>query len=413
MRAAGRRRSCELGSCRRRGLPLSDPFACAGTVSLKPGREASVLRRHPWVYRGALVTPLPAGCAPLRVQAANGRPLGVALPGGSGGSLALRMVTFGDQAWDGAALAALVRRATALRDRLALDADAYRLVHAEGDGLPGLVIDRYGVVAVVEPYEAAWEPYLEAIASLLADAQGVSTVLVRPTGGAARPVRVLRGHMPEVPLVIREGRLRFPVDVEAGQKTGFFLDQRENRRRLGALAGGAEVLNLFSYSGGFAVAALAGGAVRAVNVDASAAALSLARHAYELNGLGVREPDFIEGDAFRVVRDLAATGQRYGVVVVDPPAFVKRRGDLEGGLRGYRDINLQALRLTAPGGLLFTCSCSALVSEQHFGQSLFAAALDARRTLRVLERRGAGPDHPVSVFCPEAAHLKAWLCAVD
>ena len=392
---------------------MSDPFACAGTVSLKPGREASVLRRHPWVYRGALVTPLPAGCAPLRVQAANGRPLGVALPGGSGGSLALRMVTFGDQAWDGAALAALVRRATALRDRLALDADAYRLVHAEGDGLPGLVIDRYGVVAVVEPYEAAWEPYLEAIASLLADAQGVSTVLVRPTGGAARPVRVLRGHMPEVPLVIREGRLRFPVDVEAGQKTGFFLDQRENRRRLGALAGGAEVLNLFSYSGGFAVAALAGGAVRAVNVDASAAALSLARHAYELNGLGVREPDFIEGDAFRVVRDLAATGQRYGVVVVDPPAFVKRRGDLEGGLRGYRDINLQALRLTAPGGLLFTCSCSALVSEQHFGQSLFAAALDARRTLRVLERRGAGPDHPVSVFCPEAAHLKAWLCAVD
>ena len=392
---------------------MSDPFACAGTVSLKPGREASVLRRHPWVYRGALVTPLPAGCAPLRVQAANGRPLGVALPGGSGGSLALRMVTFGDQAWDGAALAALVRRATALRDRLALDADAYRLVHAEGDGLPGLVIDRYGVVAVVEPYEAAWEPYLEAIASLLADAQGVSTVLVRPTGGAARPVRVLRGHMPEVPLVIREGRLRFPVDLKEGQKTGFFLDQRENRRRLGALAGGAEVLNLFSYSGGFAVAALAGGAVRAVNVDASAAALSLARHAYELNGLEVREPDVIEGDAFRVVRDLAATGQRYGVVVVDPPAFVKRRGDLEGGLRGYRDINLQALRLTAPGGLLFTCSCSALVSEQHFGQSLFAAALDAGRTLRVLERRGAGPDHPVSVFCPEAAHLKAWLCTVD
>jgi 23S rRNA (cytosine1962-C5)-methyltransferase len=392
---------------------LSDAFACAGTVSLKPGREASVLRRHPWVYRGALATPLPAGCLPLRVQAANGRPLGVALPGGLGGSLALRMVTFGDQAWDGAALAALVRRATALRDRLALDADAYRLVHAEGDGLPGLVIDRYGAVAVVEPYEAAWEPYLEAIASLLADGLGFSTVLVRPAGRAARPVRVLRGHMPEVPLVIREGRLRFAVDVEAGQKTGFFLDQRENRRRLGALAGGAEVLNLFSYSGGFAVAALAGGAVRAVNVDASAAALSLARHAYELNGLGVREPDFIEGDAFRVVRDLAAAGQRYGVVVVDPPAFVKRRGDLEGGLRGYRDINLQALRLTAPGGLLFTCSCSALVSEQQFGQALLGAALDAGRGLRVLERRGAGPDHPVSAFCGEAAHLKAWLCTVD
>jgi 23S rRNA (cytosine1962-C5)-methyltransferase len=392
---------------------VSDPFECAGEVRLKPGREASVLRRHPWVYRGALGTPPAGGCAPVRVLAANGRPLGVALPGGSGGSLALRMVAFGEERWDAEALAALVRRAAALRERLALDADAYRLVHAEGDALPGLVIDRYGGVAVIEPYEVAWEPYLAGIASLLADALGLSTVLVRPAGTATRQVSVLRGRVPDPPLVIREGRLRFAVDVEGGQKTGFFLDQRENRRRLAALARGAEVLNLFSYSGGFAVAALAGGAVRAVNIDASVAALSLARRAYELNGLEVREGDFICGDAFRITRELAVAGEQFGVVVVDPPAFVRRRGDLEDGLRGYRDINLQALRLAAAGGLLLTCSCSALVSEQHFGQALFAAALDAGRTVRVLERRGAGPDHPVSVFCPEAAHLKAWLCAVN
>lgn len=392
---------------------MSDPFECAGQVHLKPGREASVLRRHPWVYRGALAAALPPGGAPLRVVAANGKPLGVALPGGSGGSLALRMVAFGDEPWDAGALAALVRRAAALRERLALDADAYRLVHAEGDALPGLVIDRYGAVAVVEPYEAAWEPYLAGIASLLADALGFSTVLVRPAGTAPRQASVLRGRMPDPPLVIREGRLRFPVDVEAGQKTGFFLDQRENRRRLAALAGGVQLLNLFSYSGGFAVAALVGGAVRAINIDASGPALSLARRAYELNGLAIREDDFICADAFRVTRDLAAAGDRFGIVVVDPPAFVRRRGDLEDGLRGYRDINLQALRLAAAGGLLLTCSCSALVSEQQFGQALFAAALDAGRTLRVLERRGAGPDHPVSVFCPEAAHLKAWLCAVN
>ena len=372
-----------------------------------------MLRRHPWVYRGALATRLPAGCAPLRIVAASGRHLGVALPGGSGGSLALRMVAFGDEPWDEGGLAALVRRAAALREKLALDADAYRLVHAEADGLPGLVIDRYGEVVVIEPYEAAWEPYVPQIASLLADEQGVSTVLVRPAWGTARPVRVLRGHLPEEPLVIREGRLRFAVDVKAGQKTGFFLDQRENRRRLGGLAGGARVLNLFSYSGGFAVAALAGGALRAVNVDASAPALALARRAYELNGLEVREADFIAGDAFRVARDLATAGERFGVVVVDPPAFVKRRGDLEDGLRGYKDINLQALRLASPGGLLLTCSCSALVGEQQFGQALFGAALDAGRNVRVLERRGAGPDHPVSVFCPEAAHLKVLLCAVD
>jgi 23S rRNA (cytosine1962-C5)-methyltransferase len=390
---------------------MIDPFACAGEVRLKPGREASLLRRHPWVYRGALTAALPAGGAPLRVMAANGRPLGVALPGGSGGSLALRMVAFGEEVWDGAALAALLRRAAALRDRLALDADAYRLVHAEGDALPGLVIDRYGDVAVVEPYEAAWQPYLDAIASFLADEAGIPTVLLRPAGGA-RPVTVLRGSLPGAPLVIREGRLRFPVDVGAGQKTGFFLDQRENRRRVGALASGSQVLNLFSYSGGFAVAALVGRAARAVNVDSSEPALALARRAYELNGLAVREGDFVAGDAFRVARDLVAAGRRFEVVVVDPPAFVKRRGELDGGLRGYRDINLQALHLASPGGLLLTCSCSALVSEQQFGQALFSAALDARRDLRVLERRGAGPDHPVSASCPEAAHLKAFLCAV-
>ncbi len=392
---------------------MSDPFACAGEVRLKRGRDASVLRRHPWVYRGALAGPLPGGHAPVRVVAANGRPLGVALPGGSGGSLALRMVAFGEERWDAEALATLVRRAAALRERLALDADSYRLVHAEGDALPGLVIDRYGGVAVVEPYETAWEPYLPGLAALLADGLGFSTVVVRWGGTGARPASVLRGRLPDPPLVIREGRLRFAVDVEAGQKTGFFFDQRENRRHLAALAGGAQMLNLFSYSGGFAVAALAGGAVRAVNIDTSFAALSLARQAYELNGLQVREGDFICGDAFRVSRDLAAAGERFGVVVVDPPAFVKRRGDLEDGLRGYRDINLQALRVAAAGGVLLTCSCSALVTEQQFGQALFAAALDAGRPVRILERRGAGPDHPVSVFCPEAAHLKAWLCAVN
>ena len=326
-------------------------------------------------------------------MAAGGRHLGVALPGGSGGSLALRMVAFDDESWDEAGLAALVRRAAALREKLALDADAFRLVHAEGDGLPGLVIDRYGEIAVMEPYEAAWEPYLPGIASLLANEQGVSAVLVRPAWGTARPARVLRGYVPGVPLVIREGRLRFAVDVETGQKTGFFLDQRENRRRLAGLAGGARMLNLFSYSGGFAVSALAGGALRALNVDASQAALSLARRAYELNGLEVREPDFIAGDAFRVSRDLLAAGERFGVVVVDPPAFVRKRSDLEGGLRGYRDINLQAMRLTSPGGLLLSCSCSALVGEQQFAQSLFAAALDARRTAQGAGAagRGAGP----------------------
>ena len=392
---------------------MSDPFACGGEVRLKPGREVSLLRRHPWVYRGALAAPLPGGGAPLLVRSAAGAPLGVALPGGSGGSLALRMVAFGEEPWDAGTLAARLRAAAALRERLALDADAYRLVHAEGDGLPGLVVDRYGEFAVIQPFERAWEPLLETIGALLAGEGGVGAVLVRGAAGAERPARALRGRLPAAPVLIREGRLRFPADLAGGQKTGFFLDQRENRRRVAALARGARVLNLFSYSGAFAVAALAGGAERAINVDASAPALALARRAYRENGLPVREDDFVSGDAFRVVRELAAGGERFDMVVVDPPAFVKRRSDIPDGLRGYRDINLQALRVVARGGLLLSCSCSALVGEEQFAQALLGAALDAGRGVRVLERRGAGPDHPVSLLCPETAHLKAWLCEVN
>ncbi len=389
---------------------MGDPFACGGEVRLKPGREGSLLRRHPWVFRGALASPVPEPRAPVRVVAADGRLLGTALPGDSKGSLALRMVAFGDEPWSAAALARRLGTAANLRRRLALDADAYRLVHAEGDELPGLVVDRYAGVAVCEAYESAWERYLGDIARFLVREHNFETILSRPPG---RRPGALAGNVPEAPVVIREGAVRFPVDLVGGQKTGFFLDQRENRRRLGGLAGGARVLNLFSYSGGFAVAALAGGAVRALNVDASAAALELAREAYRLNGLPVAEADFVAGDCFRVTRDLVASGERFDVVVVDPPAFVKRKGELAGGLRGYKDINLQALRLLAPGGLLLTCSCSALVSEVQFAQALSAAALDACRGVRVLERRGAGPDHPVSATCGETAHLKAFLCAVD
>jgi 23S rRNA (cytosine1962-C5)-methyltransferase len=392
---------------------VSDPFACAAEVRLKPGRDASVRGRHPWVYRRALAGPVPAGPAPVRVAAANGRPLGTALPGGSGGSLALRMVAFGDERWDAAALRGRLLAAARLRERLALDTDAFRLVHAEGDGLPGLVIDRYGTVAVCQLFERAWEPLLPAVLEVLAGELGAADVLLRGGDAAAGAPAVLRGRIPAAEVVIREGGVRFAVDLLGGQKTGFFLDQRENRRRVASLAGGASLLNLFAYSGGFAVAALAAGAARAVNVDASPQALALARRAYALNGLRADDAGFVAGDAFRVVRALAAAGERFGVVVADPPAFVKRKADIEAGLRGYKDVNLHAMRLVEPGGLLFTCSCSALVGEEQFGEMLAAAALDAGRALRVLERRGAAPDHPVSAFCREAEHLKAWLCAVN
>jgi 23S rRNA (cytosine1962-C5)-methyltransferase len=390
---------------------VSDPFVASATVRLKPGREASLGRRHPWLYRGALAGTVPAGPAPILVTDADGRRLGTALPGSSGGSLALRMVAWGEERWDAALLRARLERAVELRRLLAIDSDAVRLVHAEGDGLPGLVVDRYADVAVVETFEAAWQPLLGEVSAFLLGPCGCAVVLER-AGAGREPARVLSGAAPAGPVIIREGRLAFPVDVIGGQKTGFFLDQRDNRRRVGELAAGRAVLNLFSYSGGFAVAALAGGARRAVNVDASRPALELARAAYRLNGLAVDEGDFVRGDAFVVARELAGAGARFDLVVVDPPAFVRRKGERRRGLDGYRDINLQALRLLSAGGLLLTCSCSALVDEEGLRGALLAAALDAGRELQLLEWRGAAADHPVALACPEPRHLKALLCRV-
>ena len=392
---------------------LGDPFAIVATVRLERGREVALRRRHPWVYRGALVgEPPPAGA--VAVCAADGAPLGTALVAAGAGSLALRMVAWPGETWSAELLRRRLADAVAVRARLAIDSDALRLVHAEGDLLPGLVIDRYGPVAVVEVFDGAWLPYLDELASFLA-APGTAAcarVLVRRGEGRRGEVTALRGDVPSAPIEIREGAVRLPVDLIAGHKTGFYLDQRDNRRRLGELAAGAEVLNLFSYSGGFSVAALAGGAVRAVNVDASDEALALARRAYGMNGLAVRDDDFVAGDAFEVTRGLLAGGARFGVVVVDPPSFVRRRTELAGALRGLKDINLQALKLAAPGGLLLTCSCSALLDQEAFAGALAAAAVDAGRAVRVLEVRGAAPDHPVALACRETRHLQAWLCHV-
>jgi len=387
----------------------SDPFNAASRVNLKPGREVSVQRGHPWIYRGALAEALSRSSGPVEVHSADGNLLGVALPGASGGSLALRMVTFPWEPWNRDTLNSRLARAAELRHRLNIDGDAFRLVHAEGDRLPGLVIDRYADAAVIELFEPAWGPYLETVAQFLVSKEGCRTVLLRLPSRKGAPA-ALRGAVPASPIVVREGRLRFAVDLVRGQKTGFYLDQRDNRRRFGELAMGRTVLNLFSYSGGFAVAALIGGASSAVNVDASGDAMALARLAYAANGLMAGEGDFVIGDAFEITRGMVASGSRFDAIVVDPPAFVRRKGELVTGLRGYKDINLQALKLLAVGGLLLTCSCSALVGEEELVGAVRAAAVDAHRDLQVLERRGAGPDHPVLLACPQTRHLKALLC---
>ena len=320
------------------------------------------------------------------------------------------------ETWGAALLHRRLADAFAVRARLRIDSDAFRLVHAEGDMLPGLVIDRYGAVAVVEVFDGAWEPYLEELATFLTGSPpagpGCTTVLRRRGEGRRGEVTAVRGETPVAPVEIREGAVRLPVDLVAGHKTGFYLDQRDNRRRLGELSQGADVLNLFSYSGGFSITALVGGATRAINVDASVEALALARLAYRMNGLAAGDDAAVAGDAFAVTREMVAAGGCFGAVVVDPPSFVRRKAELAGGLRGLKDINLQALKLVSAGGLLDTCSCSALVDHEAFAGGIAAAAIDAGRSVRVLEGRGAAPDHPLSLACRETRHLQAWFCHV-
>jgi 23S rRNA (cytosine1962-C5)-methyltransferase len=390
---------------------VSDPFAPAATVRLKPGREASLGRRHPWVYRGALADEVPAGLAPLDVVAADGRPLGTALPGSSGGSLALRMVAWGGERWGAALLRARLERALALRLRLAIDSDELRLVHAEGDGLPGLVIDRYADVAVIETYEAAWRPLLDEICAFLLGPGGCTTVLGRSGSGTAPP-EALRGAAPTEPVTIRERGLRFPVDLVGGQKTGFFLDQRDNRALAGALAKGCDVLNAFCYTGGFTLSALAGGARSVLSVDTSEEALAIGSRNVAANGLDAARAQWLGADVFELLRKLRDQGRRFGLIVLDPPKFAPTEKHVPRAARAYKDINLLAFKLLEPDGLLFTFSCSGGVDAALFQKIVAGAALDAGVDARIVERLGAGPDHPVALNFPEGDYLKGLVCRV-
>lgn len=334
-----------------------------------------------------------------------------------------RFWTFEDRPLDGTFVSRLVNGAVDLRRRVVPPGtDGFRVVNAEGDFLPGLVVDRYGEVLVVqsttegtERARALWLP------PLLAEFPGASILqkndlATRHGEGLTLEDELLAGAPVPAGVSFRERGLLFTAGIASGQKTGFFLDQRENRHLVRTLAAGRSVLDLFSYSGAFGVAALAGGATRVAHVDASRAALSLASENHRLNGQAVDGPgarvETREADVFEDLRARVAAGERWDFVVTDPPAFAKRKADVEKACRGYKDVNRLALQLLAPGGFLLACSCSGSISPDLFQKVLFAAALDARRPARLLERRGAGPDHPVSIDCPEGDYLKAFLLSV-
>ncbi len=288
----------------------------------------------------------------------------------------------------------------------------YRAVNSEGDLCPGVLLDVFGDVAVMDLTTEGTVRWREDLESAARDVFAPRRLVVRETGaerdrGARVTARTERE--PELARFLENG-LTFFADVSEGQKTGFFLDQRENRSRLRAIARGKTVLNLFSYSGSFSVAALAGGARRTVDVDSSDGALALAREHRRANGFAVDDRDFVRADVFDDVRRRAAAGESWDVVVCDPPAFAKKRGDLRGAARGYQDVNRLAMSLVAPGGWLLTCSCSGLVSPDLFQKIVFSASLEAGAQFALVLRQGAGADHPVSLDCPEGEYLKGfWL----
>ncbi len=386
------------------------------TLILRPGRDKAIRQRHPWLFTGAVARregSSPDGSAEIRDAAGSLLGRGFLSPSSP---LVARLWSFGEGPVDGPYVGRIVEQAVALRREVVPpETTGYRLVHAEGDRLPGLIVDRYGSVLVVqattegtERARPLWLPSLRAFFPDAAVVQKNALPSREGEGLSTRDERLAGEVLPRrVPFL--ERGLRFLADVEEGQKTGFFLDQRENRRLVRERAAGRRVLNMFSYSGAFGVAALAGGASRLAQVDVSRPALDLARENHEANGQDANRVEFVAADAFEDLRRRVAAGEQWDLVVTDPPAFAKRKDDVDRACRGYKDVNRLAIKLLAPGGLLLACSCSGPIAPSLFQQVLFSASLEAATPVQLLSRHGAGADHPVSLDVPEGEYLKAFL----
>ncbi len=385
---------------------------------LKKGREKSLKRRHPWIFSGAIekVSGKPESGDTVGVKDSNGKLIAKAAYSPSS-QIRARVWTFGDEEIDAAFFRDRLARAMALREALPArrHTNALRLVHGESDGLPGLIVDRYADVLVAQFLAAGVERWREPILDLLAELAACEAIFersdaeVRGLEGLQPRVGFFRGNRNAARCPIVEYGLNFRVDVAQGQKTGFFLDQRENRQRIRELAAGREVLDGFCYTGGFSIAALAGGAARVTAIESSAPALEVARDNLAANPLDAAKVSFVEGDVFGELRKLRDRGASFQMVILDPPKFAPTAAQARNAARAYKDINLLALKLLAPGGLLATFSCSGGVSAELFQSIVAGAALDAGASAKIIERFGAAADHPVALEFPEGEYLKGLL----
>jgi 23S rRNA (cytosine1962-C5)-methyltransferase len=386
-------------------------------IKLKRGREKSLKRRHPWIFSGAVEKATGKAGDTLEVQDASGKPIALAAYSPKS-QIRARVWTFNmKEAVDAAFFRNRVQKALALRETLpaAKHTNAMRLINGENDGLPGLIVDRYADVLVAQFLAAGVERWRDVILDALTEMSGCEAIFersdaeVRKLEGLEPRVGFARGNRNATRCPIIEHGLNFRVDVEQGQKTGFFLDQRENRQRVRALAAGREVLDGFSYTGGFAISALAGGAKRVTAVESSAPALEVAKENLAANPLDASRVEFVQADVFSKLRELRDRAARFDLVVLDPPKFAPTAAQVSKAARAYKDINLWALKLLAPGGLLATFSCSGAVPPDLFQSIVAGAALDAGVDAKIVERFGAAADHPVAMEFPEGEYLKGLL----
>ncbi len=390
------------------------------TVTLRRGKEESLDRFHPWVFSGAVARQddgIEEGDV-VNVVASDGRHIGVGHY--QIGSIAVRILDFADRTIDGAFYHERLSEAFTLRTTLGLlrdDNNAFRLVHGEGDFLPGLVVDIYGPTAVVQAHSPGMHYARDIIAHVLVDMPdaGVENVYYKsettlPYKAQLDPQNdyIIGGYTTDVAV---ENGLKFHVDWLKGQKTGFFVDQRDNRAFLQRYAAGRRVLNMFCYTGGFSFYALRGGASLVHSVDSSAKAISLTDANVELNFPGDERHKSFIADAFDFLNEIEPG--KYDLIVLDPPAFAKHRGAIRNALIGYRRLNARAFEKIASGGILFTFSCSQAVSREQFRLAVFSAAAQSRRRVRILHQLTQPADHPVNIYHPEGEYLKGLILYVE
>jgi len=396
-------------------------------VILNAGREKSLLRRHPWIFSGGIRhadDPLVASGATVDLLSSDKQFLARASYSPHS-QIRARVWTFEDEVVDKEFFRKRIQKAIATRSALSPspltplphgEGNALRLIYAESDNIPGLIVDRYGDLLVMQCLTAGAEYWKETFADLLLEETGLSTIYersdadVRELEGLESKVGILRGTNPQLPITINEHNLKFYINIVAGHKTGFYLDQRKNRLRVRELAKDKDVLDCFCYTGGFTVNALAGGAKSVLSVDSSADALTLCKENIALNDLPADRHTALEGDVFQLLRKFRDENRSFDMIILDPPKFAPTAAHAEKATRAYKDINLLAFKLLRAGGMLVTFSCSGGIDSGLFQKIVAGAALDAGVDAQIVEHFSQGADHPVSLHFPEGAYLKGLVC---